>query len=152
MATLKQAIQADAELRELAAAGNYPAVAEALNAAPMVDNPTPRGRVPAPVMLKQVMGLVPAAEMAKVYRFPGFIDDLRRALDSNDHEYLGVLLQIALADTAITQATAAQLQPLLTAQVDDPAWAAQVPGQPRWQAAGLAGPVDAAQVQAAAHE
>lgn len=151
MATLREVIEADQELRQLAAAGDYPAVAAALNAVEMVANPTPRGDVPARVTLKQLLMLVPAAEMAKIYHLPGFVDDLRRALDANDHEYMGALLQIALADGTITPGTAGKLQPLLTEMVPDPAWAERVPGPARWQSAGLAGPVSAADVQAALH-
>jgi hypothetical protein len=130
----------------------YPQIAAYLAERPMVGNPvTIAPMVPAPITLKAIMGLVPAAEMAKVYRLPGFITDLRTAIDGNDHEYMGVLMQIALADGAITQATAAKLQPMLVAQVADPSWAAQIPGSARWQALGLAGAPSAADVQAAAH-
>ncbi len=149
MATLKQVIDGTAALR----GKTYPEIAAYLAEQPLIANPvTAAPLVPAPVTLKAIMALVPAAEMAKVYRLPGFITDLRTALDDNDHEYMGVLMQIALADGAITAATAAKLQPYLTATVPDPSWSETVPGTPRWQTAGLAAAPTAADVQAALHE
>lgn len=149
MATLKQVIDGTAALR----GKTYPEIAAYLAEQPLIANPvTAAPLVPAPVTLKAIMALVPAAEMAKVYRLPGFITDLRTALDDNDHEYMGVLMQIALADGAITAATAAKLQPYLTVTVPDPSWSETVPGTPRWQTAGLAAAPTAADVQAALHE
>jgi hypothetical protein len=147
MATLREVLDSTPELAGL----TYPEAAAWLNAAPEVPNPQPQGTVPAPVTLAQVMALVPDAEAAKCYRLPGLIEDMRRAMDGNNHAWLGKLLGIALADGAITQATAAQLQPLLTATVPDPAWAATVPGPARWAALGLSGPVSAADVQGERH-
>jgi hypothetical protein len=148
MATLKQVITSTAALQ----GKSYPEIAAWLGGADPVENPvTVAPMVPASVTLKAIMGLVPAVEMAKVYRLPGFITDLRTAIDGNDHEYMGVLMQIALADGAITAATAAKLQPMLLAQVADPSWSAQIPGPARWQTLGLAGAPSAADVQAAVH-
>lgn len=147
MATLREVITGTPALAGL----TYPEIAEFLNEAPLVDNPTPQGDVPAPVSLKALLTLVPAAEMAKIYHMAGYVDDLRRALDANDHEYMGALLQIALAEGAISQGTAAALGPLLTATEPDPAWQEQIAGPARWAAAGLAGPVSPADVQAALH-
>lgn len=149
MATLREVITNTAALR----GKSYPEIAEWLGGADLVENPVKAApQVPAPVELKAIMALVPPAEMAKVYRLPGFITDLRTAIADQDRDYMGVLMQIALADGAITAATATKLQPLLVAQVADPAWSAQIPGAPRWQLAGLAAAPTAADVQAAAHE
>lgn len=147
MATLRQVIDTTAELAGL----TYPEVADWLNDAPPVDNPTPRANVPAPVTLEQVMALVPSAERIKVRREPGFIEELRVALGADNRSALAVLLEDAVTAQAITAGTAAKLQPLLTATIPDPDWAAQIPGAPRWQAAGLPGPVSAADVQGAIH-
>lgn len=147
MVTLREVIEDTPELRGL----TYPEVAAWLNAAPLVDNPAPRADVPAPVTLEQVMAIVPDAEAAKCYRLPGLIEDLRRAMDSNNHAWLGKLLGIALADGAITPGTAGKLQPLLTTMVPDPAYSETIPGPARWQSAGLPGPVSAADVQGALH-
>lgn len=151
MATLREVIAGDATLAALAAAGDYPGVAAALNEVEMVANPVAQGTVPAPITLEQVMAIVPDNEAAKCYRLPGLIEDLRRAMDTNNHVWLGKLLGIALADGAITAGTAAQLQPLLLATVPDPTWAATVPGAARWESVGLTGPVDPAAVQGAVH-
>lgn len=149
MTTLKQVIDTTPAL----AGKTYPQIAEYLAGYDMVDNPVKVAPdVPAPVTLKGIMAQVPPAEMAKVYRLPGFVTDLRIAIDDQDREYMGVLLQIALADGAISAGTAAKLQPMLTATVPDPSWSAQIPGSPRWQTAGLAAAPTASDVQAAMHE
>jgi hypothetical protein len=147
MTTLREVLAAP----ELAAM-TYPEAAAWLAARPLVENPVKAApMVPAPITLKAIMAQVPAAEMAKVYGLAGFVGDLRTAIADDDREYMGVLLAIALAAGAISAGTAAKLQPLLTAQVSDPSWSAQIPGAPRWQAAGLAGAPTAADVQAACH-
>ena len=132
MTTLKQVIDTTPALAGL----TYPQIAEYLAGYDMVDNPVKAAPdVPAPVTLKGIMAQVPPAEMAKVYRLPGFVTDLRIAIEDQDREYMGVLLSIAVADGALTAATAAKLQPMLVATVSDPAWSAQIPGPARWQAA-----------------
>ena len=147
MATLRQVIDTTAELAGL----TYPEVADWLNDAPPVDNPTPRGETPRHITLKRVMQILPAAEMAKAYQLAGFVADVKTAIDADDREYMAVLIGIAVAAGAVTQATAGALAAELAATEPDPDWAAQIPGAPRWQAAGLPGPVTAADVQGAIH-
>jgi hypothetical protein len=149
MATLKQVITTTPALTGM----TYPEIAAWLDTRPMVANPVKAAPdVPAPITLKAIMALVPPAEMAKVYRLPGFVTDLRIAIDDQDREYMGVLLSIAVADGAITAGTAAKLQPMLTATEKDPTWAEYIPGPARWQTAGLAAAPSASDVQAAMHE
>mgnify|MGYP000932926785 FL=1 len=97
-------------------ARQFAAIATAINAPRTVPNPdtTPRD-VPIRLTLKLVMGNVPAAEMVKAYALPGFVADVKTAIDNQDREYLAVLLNIAVAAQAIGQDTATKLQPLLTA-------------------------------------
>jgi hypothetical protein len=101
--------------------------------------------------LKAIMAQVPAAEMVKVYGLPGFVTDLRTAIADNDREYMGVLLQIALAASAISAASAAKLQPMLTATVADPSWTVKIPSAPRWQKLGLSALPSASDVQSVVH-
>jgi hypothetical protein len=148
MTTLKQVLDAAPEL----AAMTYPEASAWLAECPMVENPVKAAPlVPAPVDFREIMGLVPDAEAGACYDMDGFIGHVEKAAELQDRLWLAKLLGIAVARGAITQATAAKLQPMLVAQVADPSWRAQVPGTPRWQAAGLAGAPSAADVQAACH-
>lgn len=146
MATLKQLIATKAaDLGD-----NYEAIAARLNAPTSIANPvTVAPQVAAPVSLKQIMALVPAAEMVQVYKqLPQLIPDLRNAIDTNDRDYMAALLTIAATATVISAATVTKLQAVLTATVPDPAWSATVAGPSLAAAAGL-GTVTPAMVQAA---
>ncbi len=116
MATLRELIQQHAgNLGQ-----NYAAIAAVLNAPTVVANPdagkVTTDTVAVVITLKSLLAIVPPAEAAAIYsKLPGFVDDLRVAIDSQDREYLGSLLVIATVGGAISQATAAKLQPLLTA-------------------------------------
>lgn len=133
---------------------DYPAIAGRLNAPTEVVNPD-AGEVttvttPAPITLKGLLAIVPPAEGAAIYsKLPGFVDDLRNAIDNQDREYLGGLLNIAYAGGAISQQTAAGLAPLLTATVTATTTAPDtLPGPSLAEAAGL-GVVTERDVQAA---
>jgi len=144
MATLKQLIAANST----GITGNYEAIAARLNAPTSIANPvTAAPQVAAPVSLKQVMALVPAAEMVQVYKvMPQLIPDLRNAIDNNDREYMAVLLTIAATSTVISAATVTKLQTLLGSTVPDPSWSATVAGPSIASAAGF-GTITAAMVQ-----
>ena len=144
MATLKQLIMANST----GITGNYEAIAAKLNAPTTIANPVAAApQVAAPVSLKQVMALVPAAEMVQVYKImPQLIPDLRNAIDNNDREYMAVLLTIAATSTVISAATVTKLQTLLGSTVPDPTWSATVAGPSLAAAAGL-GVITAAMVQ-----
>lgn len=130
----------------------YPDIADAMNAQPQIPNSvTSAPQVAKAITLKAIMSLVPAAEMVKCYQLPGFIDDVRRAIDSDDREYMGILIAIAAAATAISSganSTVTKLQTLLAATEADPTWTATIAGPSLADAAGL-GTVTAADVQAA---
>ena len=102
---------------DLLAARDFAGVAALLNAPITIANPdTAPYQVPITLTLKAVMAAVPAAEMVKAYSLlPGFVPDVKAAIDNQDREYLGGLLLIAVTAGAISQETAAKLQPLLTA-------------------------------------
>ena len=146
MTTLKQLIAQHATNL----GDNYQAIAEKLNAPTSMANPVATApQVAAPIALKQVMALVPAAEMVQVYKvMPQLIPDLRNAIDNNDRDYMAVLLTIAATATVISAATVAKLQTLLGATVADPTWSATVAGPSLASAAGF-GVITPAMVQAA---
>ena len=146
MATLKQLITANST----GITGNYEAIAARLNAPTSIANPVKVApQVAASIALKQIMALVPAAEMVQVYKvMPQLIPDLRNAIDNNDRDYMAVLLTIAATATVISAATVAKLQTLLGATVADPTWSATVAGPSLASAAGF-GVITPAMVQAA---
>lgn len=127
---------------------NYQAIADKLNAPTTKANPvTAAPQVAAPIALKAIMALVPATEMVQVYKImPQLIPDLRNAIDTNDWDYMAVLLTIAATATVISAATVTKLQTLLGSTVPDPTWSATVAGPSLASAAGL-GTVTAAMVQ-----
>jgi hypothetical protein len=112
MLTTAQELTLAAELHkpaytEALAARAYATLAATLNAPVTVANPTKEPTVAlAPITLKAMLSYT---------KLPGFVDDLRNAIDTQDREYLGKLLAIAVAGGAITAETAAKLAPLLSA-------------------------------------
>jgi hypothetical protein len=148
MATLKDVLNGNADLLDLAKKGNYAGVVAALEVRTQVNNPvTVAPQVPKGITLKRVMTIVPATEMVAAYKLPGFVSDVKTAIDANDREYMGVLIGIAVAASAVTAPTASALQAELTATVADPAWTAKVPSTARWQKLGLAALPSASDVQ-----
>ena len=134
----------------LVKAQDYPAIADVLNAPTTIANPVAVApQVPTQATLKQIMALVPAAEMVAVYKtMPQLIPDLRNAIDTGDRDYQAMLLTIAATATVISEATITKLQTLLATTQPDPAWSATVAGPSLAAAAGL-GVVTPAMVQKA---
>lgn len=128
---------------------SYSEIAAVLNAPTVIDNPqTEPYTVPDPPTLKDVLGIVSAAERLAIRKqLPGFIDDVRRAIDTADADYMGVLITDAVTDNAISAETAAALAELLqrTTTVTP---SATIAGPSLASAAGL-GIVTSAAVQAA---
>jgi hypothetical protein len=147
--TLIELIKSQPDLAELVAWRVYPAIANALNEPTVIANPVEAAPdVASDITLKAIMAQVPPAEGAKIFGLSGYVDNLRTAIDNDDRDYLGYLLQVALAAGAISAETAAKLAPMLTATTADPTWTATVAGPSLAAAAGL-GVVTAADVQAA---
>jgi hypothetical protein len=148
MATLSELIaQHCADLTD------YEAIAARLNAPTLIDNPqTEPATVPWPPTLKEVLAVVPAAERLAIRKqLPGFVDDVRRSIDTADADYMAVLVEDAVTDGAISPQTATALALLLARTQPDPAWTPTIAGPSLAAAAGL-GVVTAAQVQAALNE
>lgn len=104
------------EYADALATRDFAGIAATLNAPRTVPNPdTMPYQVPVRLTLKLIMSNVPAAEMVKCYGLPGYVADVKTAIDNQDREYLAVLLNIASAAGVISEATAAALAPLLTA-------------------------------------
>lgn len=133
---------------DLAAAGNYPAIADAGNAPTAIPNPEPQTDVPKPLTLKRVMQIVPAAEMAKAYALPGYVADVRDAIDGGDTDYMTTLIAIAVAANALTQGSATALAAELALTEADPSWTATIAGPSLFEAQGF-GPQTAASIQGA---
>lgn len=149
MATLKDVLKSPA-----LAGKTYPEIAEWLGGADLVANPVKTAPLVAkPITRESVIALVPDAEAWAIYTAGAkLIDDMFAAIDASNREWLIKLLGIAQASGKLSAGTLGKLQAELVATVPDPAWAAQIPGAPRWQALGLAAAPTAADIQAAAHE
>jgi hypothetical protein len=132
---------------------NYEAIAARLNAPSAISNPEPEPAiVPHSPTLKEVLAVVPATERLAIRkRLPGFVDDVRRAIDTGDADYMAVLIQDAAVDGAIGAETVQALSGLVARTQPDPTWTAMVAGPSIAAHAGL-GTVTARMVQAAAHE
>lgn len=144
MATLAELIAAHcADLGD-----DYPAIAARLNAPTSIPNPVAEPpTVPHPPTLEEVLGVVPSAERVAIRGLAGFVDDVRRAIDTQNLLYMQTLIEDALTANAISAQTATALAILLERTQADPAWSAQIAGPSLAQAAGL-GTVTAAMVQA----
>ena len=137
---------------EMAAQQRYSDIAVSLNLPSTVENPTKEApQVPINITLKAVMAQVPVAEAVKIYQLPGYVTDLKIAIDADDVEYLAYLLQVAVAAGAISEETAGKLAPMLTATVADPSYSATING-PSLAATYGFGVIEAANVQRALHE
>ncbi|MBP8291768.1 MAG: hypothetical protein KAX65_03275 [Caldilineaceae bacterium] len=126
---------------------DYPAIAARLNAPTTIDNPqTEPATVAHPPTLKDVLAIVPAAERVKIRALSGYVDDVRRAIDTQNALYMATLIEDALTAQAISAETAVALGALVqrTTTVTPPA---TIAGPSLAAAAGL-GTVTAAQVQA----
>lgn len=157
--TLRELIAA--HKAELAQYGDdYEQIAAALNAPTIVANPRAGEKdietttTTTPITLKDVLAIVPAAERLKIRKqLPGYIDDVRRAIDTGDADYMSVLIVDAATDGAIGAPTVQALTELLqsdrtetiTTETTQPA---TIAGPSIAAAAGL-GTVTSAQIQQA---
>lgn len=114
---------------ELVATQNYRAIADALNAPTVIDNPNEQGTIPKPITLKGVMALVQPAEMVQVYKqLPSYVNDLKTAIDNHDRDYMAALLVIAVTAGVIGDETTLALQGELLATIPDPTWTETITG------------------------
>lgn len=139
---------ASIDFAALMAAQDYPGIAAWLNAPTTVANPVAEApQVPHPPTLDDVLAVVPSAERVAIRALAGFVDDVRRAIDTQNLLYMQTLIEDALTANAISAQTATALALLLARTQPDPTWTATIAGPSLAQAAGV-GTVTAAQVQA----
>lgn len=126
---------------------DYPAIAAAMNARPMVDNPqTEAAQVPKRLTMTDIFTAITPTEARALYGIPGFRNDVERAVEAGDRA--AMQMYIAIAGDDLSANSIAALASLLTETENDPAWSAQIPGQSRATALGVA-PVRATDVQEA---
>lgn len=152
MATLKYVITHTAALKNK----SYEQIAAWLNEQPPVDNPQAQGQTPKRLGMLDVFNAIATAapaDLAKAGAIPSWmVDRAELSMQANDRLGMANWLVSIGAVAGLSPESVAALSALLTATEPDPTWTATVPGPARWQAAGLAGPVSAADVQCAAHE
>lgn len=126
---------------------NYAAIAAAMNARPMIDNPvTEAPQVPKRLGIRDLFGAITPAEARALYMIPGFRDDVQEAAEAGDRVALQMYIAIGAPD--LSENSIAALTALMQQTEDDPAWSAQIPGQSRATVLGVA-PVRASDVQEA---
>lgn len=155
MATLAQVIKANPTIAALRQ--NYPAIADALNAPTLVNNPDAGKKTTVttftPISYAEVALTVGAASRKNLREWGSFIPELMAAIGAEPQspQVLGILLTDAATNNKILPAEAAALQTIITAhttstEVTAPAKLAT--GASIAAAAGL-GTITAAMVQAA---
>lgn len=126
---------------------DYAAIAAAMNARPMIDNPvTEAPQVAKRLGIRDLFGAITPAEAKSLYMIPGFRDDVQEAAEAGDRAALQ--MYIAIAGDDLSQESVAALATLLQQTEADLTWTAQIPGQSRATVLGVA-PVRAADVQEA---
>lgn len=119
-----------AELAKPAYAGlELAEITAALCAEPMISNPTPQGKKPAPISFEALLGELEAnsgsaARLSQMPSLPKFVDDVR----NGDIPAAKNWLLLAVGCGIVTQGEYAAMLALLSAEVDDDTWPAEVPG------------------------
>lgn len=146
--TIRSEIQNDPEGMGYAALGqNYPAIADAMNARPMIDNPvTEAPQVLKRLGIRDLFAAITPTEARALYMIPGFRDDVQKATEAGDRVALQMYVAIGAPD--LSQQSIAALTALMVATEADPTWTAQIPGNSRATVLGVA-PVRATDVQEA---
>lgn len=149
---IRSEIQNDPEGLGYAALGqNYPAIADAMNARPMIDNPvTEAPQVPAKPSLAQLFGAELQADqvgtLAAIEKFGNLLDMASAAIDKGDTQ--SIMAHIAIFGSTMNANGKAALAAAVSATQPDPTWTAQIPGDSRATVLGVA-PVRATDVQEA---
>lgn len=130
---------------------DYPAIAQAMNARPMVDNPvTEAPQVPVKPTLAQLFSAAmqadPTGTLTAIEKFGNLFDLATRAIASGDTE--GIQAHLAIFGSQMNDAGKAALLAVVSQTQDDPNWTAQIPGQSRSTVLGVA-PARASDVQEA---
>lgn len=126
---------------------NYAAIAQAMNARPLLDNPVAEApQVPRRLGIRDLFGAITPTEARALYMIPGFRDDVQEAAVAGDRVALQMYIAIGAPD--LSENSIAALTALMQQTEDDPTWTAQIPGQSRATVLGVA-PVRPADVQEA---
>lgn len=117
------------EYADLVAAQNYPAIAARLNQKPLIDNPTPQGKIPKPINILDLFRCVTPQEGLEIYKIPNLKPDIDHAIAGNLRDNLTALL--AIASEVISVESATKIQALLNEEISDPNHQSQILGQSR---------------------
>jgi hypothetical protein len=135
------------ELGYAALGDNYPAIADAMNERPLIDNPVAEApQVAKRLGIRDLFGAISATEARALYMIPGFRDDVQEAAEAGDRVALQMYVAIGAPD--LSQQSIAALTALMVATDADPTWTAQIAGDSRATVLGVA-PVRATDVQEA---
>jgi hypothetical protein len=121
---LRKLIETTPELSELGQ--DYPAIAAALNARPMIENPTARQIVPKTFTINDVFHAITPVEALELYKIPNFRQDVERALAQ--HDMTGIQNYMMIASSLLSPESLGKLGTLMVATEDDPNWQATIAG------------------------
>ncbi len=135
-ALLKQELDKDPTGQGYAALGqDYPAIADRLNAAPLVPNPAPKGQTPKRYTLMEFLAVLQPAEALAVLQLTALVPYIEGALAGDDRPGMAAILN--LLKTTLSAGSQAAIAALLAATEPDPAWAARVSAPSRAEELGL---------------
>lgn len=118
MMELEAYIEETAELKAMGQ--DYPAIAAALNARPMVENKNERKKTQKIFTINDVFQAIAPGEALELYKIPGFRQDVERALAQNDR--IGLQNYMMIASSLLSVESQLALGALLSAEEDDPNW------------------------------
>lgn len=151
MSALSEELQKP-EYAQLVAERNYQAIADILNERPLIPNPVPQGNIPKPLNMVDLLQAVSAAELELITNTPNLLplDSLREVVDNNDRQRLALTLGLLQKThpNEFSQNSASNIMAIINAQILDPSYQAQIPGEAIAEELGIY-PVSAIDVQTA---
>lgn len=114
------------EYKELIERQDYSAIANYINNKPLIDNPISVEKVPKPITLSELFECITPQEALEIYK-NGLKKDIEDATLTNNRTSLQLLF--AISNISLSSNSAANVQNLLTQEIDDPNYLSQIKGQ-----------------------
>lgn len=147
---LLELIESYADLDPLVEAQNYPAIANYLGGAPLIQNPGTQQYVPVKVNLSDIFYLLQPEEFPIVVKVKEILKVGKELSDIMGESFIRTPADISkmLGEQGISLETKTAIDALIAKVELDPNYQDQVQGAPRWVAAGLGKQPSAEDVQA----
>ncbi|WP_414755535.1 hypothetical protein [Anabaena sp. CCY 9910] len=115
----------NSQYSELVTAQNYPAIANLLNAKPLIDNPTPQSNIPKPLSLDALYSCITREEGLQISQH-NLLDRTERVANENNRP--GLLLLVDMLDSILSTQSKTNIQNLIDEEILDPEYQPQIPG------------------------